>query len=463
MGISRYAGSLLRRWYYLVIGLALGAAAAAGVLQLMTPQYASNTQLFVSTAGATDLSAVAQGEQFSQQRAASYAQLLIGRDLAALVIADLGLETTPDQLPSQISAQVLPETVILDVTVTDESPERALAIARSVGEQFSALVERLETPRGAAVAPVQVSVVAAPLLPSEPASPDPVRILAAGMFAGLLLGGLGAVARDRLDTSVREESEVTDAARVPVLGAIPDLVSRDVRIAEVTTGPVAEAYRLVRTNLKFVSVDARPRVLMVTSADQSEGKTTTTIQLGMALAQAGQNVLLIEADLRRPRLTRQLGLVAGAGLTSVLTETADVEDVLQPQGTAGLTVLAAGATPPNPGELLASDAMATLLGKLAESYDVVLVDAAPLLPVADSAGLAALVDGVILTVRWGSTPVDRLRRCRELLDRAGVAVLGAVLTFAPRRTARNYYYDGDDASTGWFRRTFAGRGRRNNR
>ena len=460
MEISRYAGSLLRRWYYLVIGLVVGGAAAAGLLQTMTPQYESNTQLFVSTSGATDLSTVAQGGQFSQERAASYAQLLVGRDLAALVIDDVNLQTTPDQLTEQISAQVLPETVILDVTVTDESPETALAIARSIGTQFSALVQRLETPQGATVPPVQVSVVAAPLLPTEPSSPDTVRVLAAGLFAGLLLGGAAAIARDRLDTSIREESEVSEVVGSPVLGTIPNLLARDARIAEVTSGPVAEAYRLVRTNLKFVSVDSRPRVIMVTSADQSEGKTTTTIQLGMALAQTGRKVLLVEADLRRPRLTRQLGLVAGAGLTSVLTETADVEDVLQPQGLTGLTVLAAGATPPNPGELLASDAMGTLLGKLAQSYDVVLVDAAPLLPVADSAGLAALVDGVILTVRWSSTPAARLRQCRELLDRAGVVVLGAVLTFAPRRTARNYYYDEADTGATGIRRWLAGRGRR---
>lgn len=443
MGLTNYLGSLARRWQYAVAGLVLGALAAIGAFQLMTPEYEANTQLFVSTSGATDLTSIASGGAFSQARTASYAQLLDGRDLAALVIDDLGLTDTPEQLTDRIEASVLPETVILDVDVTDASPEQALAIADSIGRRFSDLVTRVETPQGVAAAPVTVSVVAAPVLSEAPASPTFLEVLAIGVLGGLLLGAVAAVVRDRLDRSVRAEAPVAETLGAPVLGLVPQGEPDEVRPGGQAVGPVAEAYRVVRTNLQFVSVDSRPQTVLVTSPEANEGKTTTAIRLAEALASAGRRVLLIEADLRRPRVTRYLGLVSGAGLTNVLAGTADLDDVLQPVGEGRVTVLAAGPTPPNPSELLSSEAMGTLLEKAAQSYDLVLIDAAPLLQVADAAGLAPLTDGVILTVRWGVTQYDRVERSRQLLDRAGVRVLGGVLTFVPRRATADYSDYGD--------------------
>lgn len=452
MGLSHYLGSLLRRWYFVVAGLLLGGGAALGLLQALTPTYASNIQLFVSTSGITDLATAAQGGEFSQQRTASYAQLLQGRDLAAQVIADLDLDLTTDELIDRLSVSVLPETVLLDVTVTDTSAERALAIADSIGEEFAALVEQLETPRGSSAASVQVSVVATPQLPAEPNFPQAAPTLAAGLLLGLLLGAVVAVVRDRMDTSIRSESGITSTAGVPTLGVVPQADAEDLRAAELGAGAFAEAYRLVRTNLQFVSVDTHPRVLMITSAEQSEGKTTTSIHLAHALVQTGLRVLLVEADLRRPRVTSYLGLIAGAGLTNVLTGTATTDEVLQPVGNGALSVLAAGPIPPNPSELLSSDAMRKLLAGVSDSWDLVLVDAAPLLPVADAAGLATMVDGVVVAVRWGHTREEALRRSTELLERAGARLLGCVLTFAPRRASGSYTYGYAEASPGRRRR-----------
>ena len=458
MGLTHYLASLLRRWYLVVAGLLLGGLAAFGLLQVLTPQYESNIQLFVSTSsGGGDLASVAQGGEFSQARTASYAQLLDGRDLAARVIDDLGIDATPEELTDGITAQVLPETVILDVTVTDSSPERALAIAQSLGEEFAEVVRQVETPAGESTVPVQVSVVATPQLPSEPASPSPVMTIAAGLLLGLALGAVVAVVRDRLDTSLRSETAAAAAAGAPVLGLIPQSDAADLRPRGDTSAPVAESYRQVRTNLQFVSVDTHPRVLMVTSPEQSEGKSTTAIHLAEALVQAGRRVLLVEADLRRPRVVSRLGLVSGAGLTNVLAGTADTDDVVQPVGDGRLSVLAAGATAPNPSELLASNAMADLLATFSASYDVVVLDAAPLLPVADAAGLAALVDGVVLVLRWGQTTQESAERSRALLDRAGVRVLGAVLTFAPRRTTGRYTYSADEVAPAPPRGATAGR------
>jgi capsular exopolysaccharide synthesis family protein len=439
VGLSHYVRALLRRWYVVVAGLLVGGGLAVGLLQAITPQYESNIQLFVSASGVTDLASATQSNEFSQQRTASYAQLLQGRDLAAEVVADLGLERTPEELIEQLTVQVLPETVLLDVTVTDPSPERALSIAESIGRQFRAFVDDLETPAGAAAPSVEVSVVATPQLPREPSSPVPAQIVLGGLLLGTLAGAAVAVIRDRLDTSIRTEGDITAATGTPTLGVIPDGTAADLAAADRGEGPIAEAYRLVRTNLQFVSVDTHPRVLMVTSAEQGDGKTTTAIQLAQVLTRAGRRVLLVEADLRRPRVTDYMGLIGGAGLTNILTRTAEIEDLLQPVGDGTLTVLAAGPIPPNPSELLASGAMRDFLTTVASSWDMVVVDAAPLLPVADSGGLATLVDGVILVARWGRTAEDDLRRSTEMLDRAAARLLGCVLTFVPRR-ATSYAY-----------------------
>lgn len=442
VGLTQYLGSLVRGWYLLVIGLLLGGALAVGYLQVTHPVYTSNTQLFVSTTTAGDVATAAAGVTLSEERTASYVQLVGGRELAAMVIDDLGLDMTTDDLMSEISASALAETVIVNVDVTDPSPTRAQAIATAIGTEFADLVTRIETPAGSSAPTLQVSVVAAPELPTEPSSPDVLLVLAAGLLGGLVLGGVVAVVRDRLDTSVRDDETAAEASGAPVLGLVPDVEDVDTLADGLpSSSPVTEAFQAVRTNLQFVSVGSKPRVLMVTSADQAEGKTTTAIRLAQTLAGTGQRVLLVEADVRRPRITKYLGAISGAGLTNVLVETAGFDDVVQSVGEPGLDLLAAGPLPPNPSELLGGEGMRHLLAELSARYDVVLVDAPPLLPVADSVGMSALVDGVLLCVRWGTTSHDRLARARALLDRADAVTLGGILTFVPRKASGQYQYD----------------------
>ena len=204
--------------------------------------------------------------------------------------------------------------------------------------------------------------------------------------------------------------------------------------------PIAEAYRQLRTNLQFVNVDDPPKVIMISSAVPSEGKTTVAVNLALILAEAGRSVTLVEGDLRRPRVTRYLGLVGGAGLTNILAGSAEVEDVLQAYGDGNLKVIAAGPTPPNPSELLASSHMARLVDQLRGGSDFVLVDAPPLLPVADASGLAAIVDGVVLSVRYGSTHKAQLRQTRATLDRVGARTLGIILNIVPPKAEVSSVY-----------------------
>jgi receptor protein-tyrosine kinase len=349
------------------------------------------------------------GGQFSQQRVASYARLLTGEKLVGRVTDQLHLTRTPAELAGSITVQAVPETVLLDVTVTDASPQMVLDIAGAIGDQFGKLVAVLETPDGALASPVRVTVVSGPELPTSPSAPNSLLNTAVGLLIGLLVGAGRAVARAKLDRSVRDPEEVITLGRPPVIG----MVMRDGSLAKThvldraCSSRAIEDLRQLRTNLQFLSVDDPPKVILVSSALPSEGKTTLAINLAVAMAEVGQWVALVEADLRRPRVIRYLGLVSGAGLANVLAGTADFDDVVQTYGKPGMSVLAAGPTPPNPGELLASAHMAALLDKLRGSHDFVFIDAPPLLPVADASGLA-------LPIR------RRVRSCRAFGRATGV-------------------------------------------
>jgi capsular exopolysaccharide synthesis family protein len=429
-------------WWMLVTGVLLGGIAATAVSLLVTPQYTSHTRLFVSTTGSTSTSDVLTGSQFSQQRVASYVRLLTGEDLAARVIADLELDMTPEEFAEQVTASAVPETVLLDVTVTDPSPQRARDIAEGTSAEFIRLIRGLETPRGSGTSPVTVTVVDTAKLPARPSEPQVLRNIVLGLVVGLLAGGGAAVVAARLDRSVKDGDEASALVGAPLVGTI----QRDQALNKTHTtdrrgdSRTAEDYRQLRNNLRFLEVDDPPRVIMVSSAVPAEGKTTLVINLALALAEAGQRVIVVEADLRRPKVTSYLGMVGGVGLTNVLTGTAYLEEVLQQHGMDGLTVLAAGPTPPNPGELLASSHMRAVVEKLRGRFDVVLVDAPPLLPVADASGLAPHTDGVLLSVRYGSTRRDQLRQAATTVERAGGRTLGAVLNIVPPRAGSAYGY-----------------------
>ena len=203
--------------------------------------------------------------------------------------------------------------------------------------------------------------------------------------------------------------------------------------------PAAEAYRTLRTNLQFASLDRDLRTLLVTSAAEGEGKTTVVANLGVALAESGSRVLLVDADLRRPGLHRVFDLPLTPGLSNALLAEETDPTVLE-TGVAGLSVLSAGDPPPSPGEFVASSRLQRLLSQLRSTFDYVLLDTAPVTLVADAAVLAPSVDGVILVVSAGKTKRDLVRRAREQLEVVGARVLGVVLNNARlNKSLREYH------------------------
>lgn len=423
-----------RRWKLIVGCFLVAIAVAALVTSQLTPQYESQARLFVSTPQSDSATSAYQGGLFSEQRVKSYADLASGRELASRVIDDLGLDLEPDDLAGKVSATVVPETVILQLRVTDPSPERAQELTQAYAQELTDYVRELETPAGKKAAPISAAIVDAASLPDSPASPKPLRNIGIAAVLGLLVGFGAAVLRELLDTSIKSGSDAADTAQAPLMGTIPfdPDTGRTPLVSHNHGHPRVEAFRVLRTNLQFVNVDSDSKVFVVTSSTPLEGKTTTSTNLAVTLAQAGKRVVLVEGDLRRPKVSEQLNVEPSVGLTTVLVGDLDLEDAVQP-GPAGVSVLTSGALPPNPSELLQSQAMTHVVAELRARFDVIVIDAPPLLPVTDAALLAAHSDGALLVVRYAKTTRDQVQHSVERLSGVDGRLLGVVLNMVPAR------------------------------
>jgi capsular exopolysaccharide synthesis family protein len=430
-----YLRILRTRWLLITLCAAVTVALAALLTLNQTPQYTSSSRLFVSTSGASDDSQAAQGGQFSLQRVKSYADLVSGEKIASRVVDRLNLDESPRDLAAQISASSKLDTVILTINVTDPSPERAQRLAQAVSEEFVGYVAELETPPGKDEATIKATIVDAATVPGSPVSPQPVRNIALGLILGVLLGAGVAVLRETLDTTVKSIEDLSDFTDAPLLGGITydsSAVDEPLITSLGSYAPRVEAFRILRTNLQFIDPDKRHKVFTITSSLPGEGKSTTVTNLAIALAQSGEKVVLVEGDMRRPRVSEYLNLEPGVGLTTVLVGRIALDDAIQTTSVPGLDVLTSGQVPPNPAELIKSKSMTETLAQLRDRYDVVLIDATPLLPVTDAALIASQSDGAIVVIRHGSTTVDQARGAIERLESVGAKALGIVMNRVPK-------------------------------
>jgi receptor protein-tyrosine kinase len=434
----------LRNGWWMIVVAVLVTSAFSGLITLTTtPTYASTTRLFVSATGTDDTTTAYQGNLFSQQRVTSYVQLLTGHELAGRVIDQLGLEESSAELAGSISATTIPTTVLLDVTVTRTSPVEARDIAVALGEQFAATVSDLETPEGSENSAVKVTIVEPAVVNPNPVSPQPLLNLALAVFVGLVAGTGVALVVTQLDKTIKSPTEAAEAVGAGVVGVLVEdaaVVEAPVLDDEDGYSATAEAYRQIRTNLQFLDVDKPPRVIVVCSSLPGEGKTTVAVNLAVVLAKSGSRVALLEADMRRPRATRYLKMISGAGLSNVLSATARFDELSQPYREGRLTVMAAGPMPMYPSEMLGSRQMGHLLEELRSTFDYVIIDAPPLLPVTDAAVLSKLADGAILVARHGVTTRQQLTQAASDLHRIEARLLGVVLNRVPVRAADGLGY-----------------------
>jgi capsular exopolysaccharide synthesis family protein len=301
--------------------------------------------------------------------------------------------------------------------------------------------------------PSIVQIEAAPV-PSSPVRPQPTQSGLMGAVIGLALAAGIAFAIEYLDDTLRSPADVSQALGLPVLGYVAELKSDPNRrpyVAGNPRSPAAEAFRTLRANIEFSGKDGPPRTLLVTSSRPGEGKTTVAANLAAIFAQGGKRVVLVDADLRRPSIHRALGIANRLGLSTLFRDSLKIETVCKSWDR--MQVITSGSLPSNPAEMLASEKMLHILADLRQRADVVILDGPPML-VADAQILSSLVDGVLLVLQPGRSPVDEARSTLELLKRSGAQVIGAVFNRIPRNNSQpygGYRYYSDHAYAAYYR------------
>ncbi|WP_194860509.1 polysaccharide biosynthesis tyrosine autokinase [Dietzia sp. SYD-A1] len=449
--------SVLRaRWIVIVAATLVGGLLALGLSLLTTPTYQSRVQFYVTVSAGDSASAAYQGSLGAQQRVQSYAELVKSSDIAQEVVDASGVDLSAAAVARAATASAGNRTVLLDVSVTDTDPDRALRMAQGYGEVLPEAINRLEIPDGGGPALAKLTVVNPPALPSSPVAPNTEQNVAIGLVLGLLAGVGLALLVNALDRRVKTKEHIEELAGTPVVGSIPFRKNEDKEggaehIVPFREGhsPAAESFRRLRTNLQFLNVDHPPRVIVLTSSVAMEGKSETAINLSLALAEAGNRVLLIEADLRRPLVVSYMSMPDRVGLTNILSGQADFADVVQETRHEGVDLLACGPLPPNPSELIASEMARKLLQDLRDVYDYVIIDSPPLLPVTDGALLARIADGALLVVRTHRTTGDQLIQAVDNLEKADSTLLGIVtVANKPAKKGASGYYDSYYYSSG---------------
>lgn len=427
MTLRDYLGVIRRRWLLIAAFTVAGILAAIAVLAIVPPTYTAATRVLVSLNNARTPAELEQGNNFVQARTRSYVVAARSPLVLNSVIEQLRLPEGSEELARKIQANAELNTVVVTISVTDTSPARAALIAESLVRNFIRSVEDIERPEDSTRSLVKLSLIAPATEPTSPSAPNRTVVLAAGTLGGLGLGLIAALALSRLNLRFRSVDEVGRVTSLPVLGTLETgrTTSKKRRKPGSSQFSRWDSFREIR-NMVLAS---RPlngkRILMVASPMPGEGTSTIALDLAVSLSRSGQKVVLVDADLRSPGVTGQLGMDPSPGLSDVLQGSTGIMAAIDQSG-ADVHILPSGSSVGDPAGLIDSRALTEVIHELSENYDTVILDASPLCTDADSAVLSRQVDGVILVVRLGRSSSRQLRRALMLLETSGADILGII-------------------------------------
>lgn len=417
-----------KSWLVVLVSVICAAIVFAYTYFFVTPQYEASVMFYVNnndiSVGNTSLSLSSSDITASRGLVETYIVILNTRETLSHVTDYAGSERSYKELSRMISAESVAETEVFRVTVTSPDPneaeELANAIAYILPKRISSIVEG-----------TSAKIVDAAVVPSSPSSPSFTRNTLMGFIFGFGVTVVIILLREVFDISIRDEEDVAQCCKHPILAMVPDMASSGkgghYSAYEVKAPPkkgaaagkkteqsafigsgisfaASEAYKLLRTKLQFSFADENScHVIGMSSALSGEGKSLTAVNLAHTLSQLDKDVLLIDCDMRRPTMAKKLGVKSKPGLSSFLTGQIGPEQLIQYCGIANdetaFHVIAAGECPPNPVELLSSDRMANAIASLRNMYDYIILDLPPVGEVSDALSVAKIVDGVLLVVR----------------------------------------------------------------
>jgi tyrosine-protein kinase len=477
--LERGLGIARRNWLILLICIVALPVLALVYSLLQTPKYTASATLLFNSAEAGQLPFGGEVDTDPQRAAATNLRLVSLEKISARTAKALdqpGLTTEGVSAAVEVAPQG--ESDLISIEATDPSAKLATQIANEFARQYisfrretdqrrivqaETIVEaklaelssgEREGPEGenlekrlrqlaflSTLTTGNAELVQEANEPSSPSSPKTKRNIALGLLLGIALGICLALLREQFDRRLRELEDVEALFDVPILGTIPQssAIAHTGPGAQLApTGAEGEAFRMLRASLRYFNVDRQVCSILVTSSVSQDGKTTVAWNLALAEARAGTRVLYLEADLRRPSLSTELGIPTDDGLSLVLTGSSEPSQAIRE--VEGVDVLVAGPVPPNPAELIESQRMSNLLAWAEENYDRVIIDTPPAAVVADAVSLFSQVGGVVVVARLQKSPRDDAEHLRDQLTNTGAPVLGLVINGVGAPSESNYYH-----------------------
>lgn len=503
MEINAYLRPLFR-WWRLIVIVTMLAVVASGISTMFQPEvYVSRTTLVIGT---TILDPNPDSGQIfiAQQLASIYADMARREPIQQATMDALGINWLPSY-----QSQVIPNTQMVQISVTDTIPQRAQIIADELArqlmlqspalgsteigtrqdfirQQLSSLqlqieesqnrIDELQTSltglnSASQIANIEreireetdklnrlrenyagflansqegalniLSVVEPANLPANSVGTNRFLIIALAGLVGFSLGAGAAYLLEYLDRTVKTTQDVERLFNLPVIGYITELKEKENSLTYVAENPnsiLAESFRLLRSNIEFFQISNPIKTILITSPSQGNGKTMVATSLALSISQGEQEVILVDADLRRPAVHKALDMAMEPGLSDLIRNKADIDEVIRNWYGGNMKVITTGYIPPNITEVVGSRRIGSIMGDLKEKFEVVIIDAPPLI-IADSYNLAAKVDGVVLVLEPGHTTEEQARAIKEQLDRSKAHLLGIVFNKIPEQSAHSY-------------------------
>lgn len=436
-----------------IISFVVVFAAVAAVTFIMPPKYTATAEVFATYVGQSGetqtTNDMSSGANYLNTQITTYPELVKTEAVLQPVIKDLGLDMTTTDLADVVTATNPTNTFMVDISAEVGDPQQAADIANSVAKNLADQISSdLYNNSSSSGSPIKLTVVQKAQTPTGQSSPNIPLYLAAGLILGLIVGIGVALLKDILNTKVDSTDDVRELTHASSLGTVPQATilddSRPVVVAQ-PAGSEAEEFRRIRTNLSFLTTTATQghgRLLVITSTDPSEGKTTVSSNVAAALAEEGKSVLLIDADLRHPPVAHKFGIEGHVGLSHVLSRQASPADVIQKYWKPNLHIMPAGKRPANASILLNSDLMKEMVEQALTQYDYVIIDTAPMSVANDATVFGRMAGGLVLVTGKGVVEKKELENTATALQAAEVPILGFIFNFAdPKKIhSKNYYY-----------------------
>lgn len=437
--LKEYLYMIWRRLWIIII-ITFLFIATSGLLSyfVLVPEYETFTTLILGkvNAGVGFNEAIQYNDiLLNKQLVNTYGEIAKSRLVSKEVINNLGLDLTAEQLGKKIKVSLVEDTEVIKIIVYYDNPELAVKIANEIAQVFKKNIINIMKIEN-------VQIIDEAEVPANPVKPRPMLNMAVAGTLGMIMSMLLVFFIEYMDNTIKTTSEVDKYLGYPVIGMIPK--SKDTELINHSNlkSLASEAYRTLRTNIQFSNIDRNIKSLVITSSGPNEGKSTVISNLAIAIGHSDKKVLLVDADLRKPRIHQIFSAENLYGLTTVLSEAIDYKDIVIPTGIGSLDLLTSGPIPPNPVELLGSNKMKELLEKVIEEYDMVLLDTPPVGILTDAAVLSTNCDGVIMVCAVGQTVIKAAVNSKELLQKVNANILGIVMNKIPQSKGeyKKYYF-----------------------